>query len=100
MHRERPQADALCRPPRAGDEKPWGGPAVPHEVSLPPPTCRGAADPVVATDTVPGRLPPALPAHFTEPGRPWATTEFHAYAMTLAFGPGALSYLLLASHLN
>ncbi len=50
----------------------------------------------VPTDTVPGRLPPPLPAHFTEPGRPWATAAFLAYAMTLAFGPGVLSYLLVA----
>lgn len=41
------------------------------------------------------RLPPKIPAHFTEPGRPWATTGFLVYAMLLAYGPGLLSYLLV-----
>ncbi len=41
------------------------------------------------------RLPPPLPAHFTEPARPWATALFLAYALGLSFGPGLLAYLLV-----
>lgn len=41
------------------------------------------------------QAPPPLPASFTEPGRPWASTLFLTYACALTFGPGALSYLLL-----
>ncbi|MET3918759.1 beta-carotene hydroxylase [Variovorax sp. OAS795] len=42
------------------------------------------------------RLPPALPSHFIEPARAWAMTLFVIYAMGLAFGPGLLSYWMIA----
>lgn len=42
------------------------------------------------------RLPPTLPAHFVEPARSWVTALFVIYAMGLAFGPGLLSYWMIA----
>jgi fatty acid desaturase len=41
------------------------------------------------------KRPPQLPAAFFQTPRPWVVVAFLTYAMTMAFGPGFLSYWLV-----